>query len=494
MTEQAQADGMVSVQTRRRRPYRIGLVVIAGAMWIVQSVLGGSQEILALCMASILVGAIAVWMCGIWSSIGMLLATLIAFFPVSALVMKSMMLEPIQDGLFRPETSFQIMCIGMVSASVAAILVNALGPGRGNNISVSGPLTQRSLRLLATLSTMLGLFGFVGHGLPGGWGRAASLLGNFLFLVPICMTQIVLDGTDGRRSMSFASAMSIVAVALISIGNNSKHGAIVPLLGYFLTCASYRSRLTKIQIVSAVVGAVFLLAVVAPAINIVRNLRDEVGFFTLLARTGDVTSSILSGNTEALDEQDPGDRVGYTNNYISSRSAGFDRLAFVSYIDAIIRFVGSYTVGYGPFIDEVWHDLIPNLSDPGRKEIGSNGDWVLRDFGVFPEDDSAQITLPLFGEGYVADGLVGVAVWSFSGFLIVSLELVFVFGGLRRNVLSLFLISMQGFLFASSGMSSLMFFVFRIAPLFVAVYVVCRVLGRGGTTGDRQYRFATDSV
>ncbi len=477
-------------RANRRGVRGIMLTTVVAATWIFQSALGGSQEILALCMVSILVGAIVVRMCGVWSSLGMLLMTLILFFPVSALVMKSVMLEPIQEGLFVPETSFRIMCIGMVSASVAAGLVNILGPGRDGNMPFIGPLNQRSLRLFAVLSATFGAFGFLGHDLSGGWGRSAAILSDFLFLVPICLTQMVLERTKGRRSMSLASAVSIGAIVLISIGSNTKQGAIVPIFGYFLTCASFRLRLGRVQTVSAIAAAIFLLAIVAPAINVVRNERADDSFLELLLRTGDTITSILSGSTEAAADTDPDNQIGYSNNYISNRSAGFDRLAFVSYIDATVRFVGSYAIGYAPFMNEAVRKIIPNLFDPGQKGSGSDGDWVLQELGVFAADFAPEITLPLFGEGYVADGFLGVAIWSFCGFGVVSLTLVFVFGSLHRNVLSIFLISMHGFLFCSSGMASLLFFTVRMVPLFVAVYAVCRILGGGKPRAYSKYALA----
>jgi hypothetical protein len=416
---------------------------------------------------------IPVWLFGIQSSIGLFYAILTFLYPFSALFLKTSLLQPIQSNLFAPELSFRVMTIGMAAASAAAVALH-LCKRRLNSKPLFKPLSAEALTMLCYISVPVAILGLIGRELPGGVGRISALTGGMIFLSTIAAIYLALIRSNGRNSLSPLSILLLISLVIISFGAGAKQGVFATAISYFLSVFLYRNKLKQSQIILIFFGSIILLFIVAPAINIARDIRDYASPLALIDRTYSIMAQLFTGDYTPLADItnfDFDDNTYYIR-YISDTTSALDRFAFVSYIDAVLRFASDQFLGYGPLLDSLSNSLIPNLFNPGQKELASNGDLILRYFGVFDADFNAQITLPVFGEGYLSDGDLGIVVVTFPSFLLLGAALVFIFGDLRDNVFGIWWISLNSFVFAGAGASSLAFFVIRILPIYIILYFI----------------------
>ena len=79
--------------------------------------------------------------------------------------------------------------------------------------------------------------------------------------------------------------------------------------------------------------------------------------------------------------------------------------------------------------------------------------------------------------GYVADGFVGVFVLTFVGFFFVSIVFNTILGSIRDNPVAIYIIAIYAFALCGSGLIGLLFFVFRVAPIYTCVHLLCQSLG-----------------
>jgi hypothetical protein len=245
-----------------------------------------------------------------------------------------------------------------------------------------------------------------------------------------------------------------------------------------MTVFLYQKRIDRFDLLLVSLGSVFLFFVVAPAINIAREIREDASAFELIERTISVATQILTGNFEGLTKitnYDFGDDNYYTR-YVTDTTSAIDRFVFVSYLDSMLRFTSDKFMGYATMLNYLVGSIIPNLFDPGQKVVGSEGDKALQFYGIFSDDLFAQITLPVFAEGYVVDGFVGVIILTITLFLVVGAFLVFILGDLGGNVFAQWWIAVNGFVIAGTSVSGSLFQVIRISPIYIILYFFAKTL------------------
>lgn len=456
------------------RSLAIGVVVV---LCLGQAVLGGDLLIIGYCVMAICFGLIPIWLFGINSSIGMFFALLLFFFPVSALLVKTCLLQTIQSGLFVPDLTFEVMVTGMAAASAAtALLYFCKQQLRAKPLFQ--PLSPAALRMLILINTPVAVFGIFGYSLPGALGRIAALTGGLIFLSLAAATQLALIRSKGARGLSLESGLFLVFCVFYALAVNSKQGFFATGSCYLMTVYLYRNRIDRFDLLLISLGSVILFFVVAPAINVAREIREDASAFELIERTISVTTQLLTGNSEELTKitnYDFGDDNYYTR-YVSDTTSAIDRFVFVSYLDSMLRFTSDKFMGYAATLNYLVEAIMPNLFDPGQKAVASAGDKALQYYGIFSDDLIAQITLPVFGEGYVVDGFVGVIILTFMLFLVEGASLIFILGDLRGNVFAQWWIALNGFVIAGTSVSGALFQVFRITPIYIILYLLAKTL------------------
>lgn len=457
---------------------QIGLGVLA-ALCLIQAAIGGDVLIIACCLAAIGAGAVPIKLFGIQSTIGVFFALLIFFYPFNPLLLKTFLLQPIQSNLFVSELSFFVMTIGVISASAAAVVIyfcKALLKAK----PLFSPLTPAALELLCVTTIVIGVLGILGRSLPGGFGRVAALTGGMIYLSLVASIQLALMRSQGRRSFSPLSICLLALCVVLALASGSKQGVFAVAVCYFMTVYFYRGRFERKEILFALLGVVFLLVVAAPAINIARGERDTISSMELISRIFAAMVELWSGNSEILKELSDYDfrETAYYSRYLSDSVNPFDRFVFVVYIDSLLRFVNDTFMGYADLLGHVKESVIPNLLDPGQKEGGSGGDRALQFFGIYGDDETAQITLPVFADGYLAGGLAGVAIVTFAAYLFLAASMVFVFGAVPGNAFAIWWLALNGFVVTSAGASGIAFGIFRVLPVYVGIYLFAQRFSR----------------
>jgi len=465
--------------SRKRHAVHLSFAQIAlgvlVSLCLIQVAIGGDIRLVACCLVAIGAAAIPIRLYGIQSTIGVFFALLIFFYPFNPLLIKTFLLQPIQSNLFVSDLSFYVMTAGMISASAAAIVIY-LAKTYFRTKPLFSPLTPAALQLLCAITIMIALFGILGRSLPGGFGRAAALTGGMIYLSLIAATQLALIQSQGRRSLSPLSLSLLIFCVVLALAGGSKQGVFAVAVCYFMTVYFYRGRLERKEIVLAVLGVVFLLVIAAPAINIARGERDTISSLELISRIFSAMIELWTGNSDSLKELSNYDfrETAYYSRYLSDSVNPFDRFVFVVYIDSLLRFVSETFMGYADLLNTVKESVIPNLLDPGQKEVASSGDRALQFFGIYGDDQTAQITLPVFADGYLADGFTGVVIVTFVSYLVLAAAMVFVFGSVSGNVFAIWWLALNGFVVTSAGATGLAFGIFRVLPLYVIIYLLAK--------------------
>jgi hypothetical protein len=464
--------------------------VLICSLCAIQVAIGGDLFLITCAVISIGVGLVPVFLFGMKSTIGIFFSLLTFFFPGSALLIKSCLLQPIQSNLFAPELSFMVMTEGMVAATGAAIVLFICS----NKILNIGPvfkeLSPAALELLCYTTAIVGILGIIGRESSGGIGRLAALTAGMIFLSPIAATQLALKRSDGRRSFSPLSLALLIFCFILSLTTGTKQGAFATVFCYFFPVYLYRGKFKMSNIFLLSLGIIVLILFVSPAINIARSIREYASPLELMERTLAAMVDLYVDNFTAvatdLVTYNRGDNAYYIG-YISETTSAIDRFVFVSYIDALLRFSSERFVGYSVLFNFLIENIVPNITDPGQKDLMSNGDFMLQYFGVYADDIATMITLPVFGEGYLIDGHFGVFVVTFLSFLLIGGAMVFVFGNVSGNPFAMWFIALNSFVIAGAGSTGLAFFVIRIVPVYMILNFLIGKLVRKNTLAFQKF-------
>jgi hypothetical protein len=470
------ARGVPLVAAARQQRFHISLryfVALVAALSLIQAAIGGDIVLIICCLISICAGLIPIWLFGIQSTIGVFFAILVFFFPVSALLIKTCLLQPIQSNLFAPDLSFQVMATGMVAAGAAAAVLYQC-KRLLNYKPLFKPLSGSALTMLCFISAPVAILGMIGSQLPGGLGRASALTGGMIFLSLVAATQLALIRSNGRSGLSTLSVPLLLFCIFVSLASGSKQAAFATAICYFLPVYLYRGALKRSELLLVFVGTFALLFLISPAINISRGIRDSASSWELIQRTFATMADLWTGDLRGLADitNYNFDDNAYYIRYVSDTTTAIDRFVLVSYIDGLLRFASDRFLGYSALLNSLSGSIIPNLLDPGQKEVASSGDIFLQYLGVFDEASTSQITLPVFGEGYFIDGYLGVFIVAFLSFLLIGAALVFVFGDVRSNAFAMWWVGLNGFVMAAASATSLAFFAIRVLPLYIILYLV----------------------
>src|SRR2546422_1351678 len=192
---------------------------------------------------------------------------------IVALVAKTAFLQPLESHLYAPLESF-LALVGGSAALLIALLISL-------TIPVGKPLCRpvkdaRLLRWLSNSTFTLGtLFWYLNRLFqdPEGSGFGGlAVFWNLVLMAVIARTAMLLERSDGRRSVDAQLSLILVACVVMGLIDNSKTEVALPIVAYFATSLFYRGGVTLRQATAGAVGVALMAGLIGPMIHAYRGL------------------------------------------------------------------------------------------------------------------------------------------------------------------------------------------------------------------------------
>jgi hypothetical protein len=414
-----------------------------------------------------------------------------------AILIKTLLWQPVQENLFSPDRSALILLLGHIGATCAYFVARKFRVGAGffDRLKVDFDRTGQSTPLFPFLFTV-GIVFAIAHEIfrprfvngstdaLGGFGG----FGAFYFLILFGFAGQVALAVSGRarsRDMTVAIVM-FVMVLILSVVGNVKKDVIDAALIIALTLAAFKVKVRPTHVLYAVLFLSFTQFIVSPLIHIT---RAESTSRTMSERI-ELTGQILKQNNYDFGRINSlNDRVakGFQNTYRSSGSyvypstANIDRFALVLPVDQVARVndPGRLTPG------EVTR-LVAQRVLPGgliSKSPGVVADLVAWKYGFRAYLTVGRPVVGLSASSYALGGLGAVLGISFFLLVVVFTLLDMIGGTISRSPWAVGVVMAFSYI-AEKEMDALVGTLFRDIPLLVVtlaiVVAVTRMIFLGG--------------
>lgn len=430
----------------------MGLIVACG---VVQVALGASPVVVALALIACIAGLAGFRIAGAYQSGAWLAFFYVLGNVIVALVAKTVLLQPLDSYLYAPLESFAVLAVGSIALLIAVLISLAIPVGKPLFRSVADP---RLLRLLSNSTFALGtLFWFLNRLFqdPEGSGfGGVAVFWNLLLMAVIARTAMLLQQTDGRRSVDARLVLILVMCVVMGLIDNSKTAVALPIVAYFATSVFYRGGVTGRQVTSGAVGLVVLAAIVAPMIHTFRIFgiqempwRERV----VLIERG-VGEAVATGNFTRYQKLASGEFAQGYYNYFGQGTGQMllGRYASVQQIDPVIASVGRHNTLGGSVIWPAFGRLLPSFVYPNKpREI--EGYKLLVQLGLIDPEGGKYPTVPILAQSYAGYGIVGLLIIPFLAFLGLLLALKKLGWRLHRNVFGIFFFCVFTVVYANQG-------------------------------------------
>lgn len=383
------------------------VAIFAVVLFVIQSLEGTALYFSAGCVAFLMIAALAFNVAG-----GLTRASGAYIFFYSVLVVivgicyKAFLGEPGQSNLLDPRTDIEVYVGGITAMLVAVFLSRRFSRRVG--------LLQNVLKDSGMYRASVGciVFGIVGGFIISLLGESAARLNSAFTqlnqLIPLgiiigVMYEIRRSG--GTRSVNLpvalAAAYGFIFYGLLSF---SKQGMLTPFYCWLLPVCALRFQLSRLQIVSTILGVFIIFHYLVPYSQYGRRFLGDAQSFS---QRVDLTTRLIEHPAEIRKgiEEDPGG-AGYFN-----KPQGFwDRLQFISVDDGLINITDQGKVfGLLP-IPATLLNAIPHIFWP-NKPAYNFGNAYAHEIGGMAEDDfSTGISFSPTAEAYHMAKWVGVLV------------------------------------------------------------------------------------
>ncbi len=446
--------------------------------------LGADPWVSLLAVGTVFAALLPIWVYGVGRTIGVFYLFVCCYWGLNALVVKSVLLQPLDSYLYTPVLSHLIAFIGIGGASLGAVLARPL-------LQVLPQIrwpsaTPDFLRSVSLAGLAIGLVGLVLSRL-GGQAQALSIYLSSYFILAFsaeCARELLL--TKGRRHTSVFGVVIAALLILFSIASNSKFGIMAIPLAYVVTVFAFGGRFRISHAILGVVAAIFLSSVVFPAISfIARGDREQVSTTQLVANTFVAMQKLATGDESVrvqLAAREAGNmRAGgwrYDIPYQRHAPLIFERFLMVPFVDAVARRLSLSGPFAGPsFITSQLANTLPGFLNPNKVETYSGNDIVVSlrladaGFAGFP-------TMGWPAEAFYAGDLSFVFLSSAVVFFVFSLCLSLLMGVSAGNIFAVFVITRYFHLLTCSVFSNYAYFMIRQFPvdliLFAAILLFAR--------------------
>jgi hypothetical protein len=472
------------------------VAIFAVALFVIQSLEGTALYFSAGCVAFILIAALAFNVAG-----GLTRASGAYVFFYSMLVVivgicyKAFLGEPGQSNLLDPRTDIAVY-VGGITAMLGAAVVS-------RRLSRKSALLQNVLKDSGMYRAAVGcvVFGVGGAFIISLLGQSGAALNRaFTQLNSLGPLGIIIGvmyeirRSGGTRSVNLPVALAAIYIFFFyGILGFSKQGMLLPFYCWLLPVCALGFRLSRLQIVSCIVGLFIIFHYLVPYSQYGRRFIEPN---QTLGQKISLSMRLVEhpNQTRQNYEEDPGGP-----EYFNTPQGFWDRLQFISPDDRLNNITSQGRVfGWSP-IEASFLNAIPRVLWPNKPDLNFGNLYAHEIGGISDEDTSTGISFSPTAEAYHMAKWVGVFViapliW---GLLFVVFDSLF--GDIRTSpwgILSVALISHIAPESALTGAIYLMtfgtailtfcaFFAVRIAPIFAIA-----VLGadRGPVKGQFSFR------
>ncbi len=434
----------------------IGLVVACVAL---QLALGANPVVLALAIISCVAGLAGFRIAGAYQSGAWLAFFFVLGNVIVALVAKTAFLQPLDSNLFAPIESFLVLATGSVALLIALIVVMTIPVGKPLLHSTRDP---RLLRFLSNSTFALGtLFWYLTRLFqdPGASGfGGVAVFWNLLLMAVIARTAMVIERTDGRRSVDATLVLILLACVVVGLIDNSKTEVALPIVAYFATSVFYFRGLTRRQCVAGALGVALMAAVIGPMIHAYRALgihdipwRQRVGLIERGVKDALTHGDIAFYQEVASEVASMDFGAGYYDYF--GRGSGqmlLGRYASIQQIDPIIATVNRRGFRGGSVIWPAFQRLAPTFLFPAKPRE-TEGFLLLVQLGISDPEGNKYPTVPLLAQSYAGYGATGVLLIPFLVFVVFLLAMKKLGWSLYRNVFAIFFFCVYLVVYANQG-------------------------------------------
>jgi len=473
----------------------IALVVACVA---VQLALGASPVVLALAMISCVAGLVGFQIAGAYQSGAWLAFSFVLGNVIVALVAKTAFLQRVDSNLYVPLESFSVLAISSVVLLIALLTGVTIPVGKPLFRSIRDP---RLLRFLSNSSFALGtLFWYLTRLFqdPGASGfGGVAVFWNLLLMAVIARTAMVIERTDGRRSVDVTLIMILLACVAMGLIDNSKTEVALPIIAYFATSLFFVRGITRRQCVAGALGVVLMAAVIGPMIHAYRALGiHDIPWRQRVGLLGRGVEDVLAHGDVAFYQEVASEvaSMDFGSGYYDYFGKGsgqmlLGRYASIQQIDPVIATVNRRGLRGGSVIWPAFQRLVPTLLFPAKPR-DTEGFLLLVQLGISDPEGNKYPTVPLIAQSYAAYGSTGVVLIPFLSFLSFLLALKKLGWRLYRNVFAIFFLCVFLVVYANQGdFSQYAEAVLRTFPLLAAtLWLVSRLYRVRSSSYDQARR------
>jgi hypothetical protein len=343
---------------------------------------------------------------------------------VVGLCMKVYLGEAADSNLFAPNLTIAVLLAGMCMMLITVYLVRRVAPKRALlGRMVSDAKMQTATVGCLTAGILLNIAFIV---IPSGNGSVLSALNQLNRFFPMAIVIGVINTirrSGGQRSVSLPVLVAGAIMFVIGLLGFSKEGMFAPFACWILAVASQRFRLSRAQLIGAILTTIFIFRYLVPYAQYGRTFRDEGGasISTVISLLSDL-SYVRQQYLETSSNQYEDRVLGYYNN----PQGFFDRLQMMSIDDALINQTAqSGTFGLRP-IAIAFQNLVPHFIWPDKPTYLS-GNIYAHEVGVLgAEDETTGVSFSSTSTAYHLAGWRGVfllapAIWFLLFFVFESL-------------------------------------------------------------------------
>lgn len=475
----------IRIHVPNRVPWLVGLTLIALPA-AAQIALGAEIELVLMAAFTCLIGLAAFNLGGFYHAGSLAALAYVIKYMALALVVKTILLQPLQTHLVAPEQTFLMVMGGMLALFVALLAVYLIPVGR----PLFKPTTDLSfLRYLSICCAVIGLLAWLIHknvavDIRFSFFASAFTTGAFGMFKPLFYMGIVaatahsLVRSEGRRSISIWVAVLIGVGMLMALIDAQKTIVFLTILSYLLTAVCFRKYVTLRQVSVLLIGGVLGMVVAVPLIHQLRVKIWPLPFDQRVEYVMNNWQEMLSPS-EIQRMRQRLDRVAERTyaHYLGDNYLVLDRFILLQYVDQIIG--GINWAGTVPRSHVLYglKQAMPGFLFPYKPRIPS-GDLIMWHIGERTFGDVVHQTAPHIGGVYAVHRGWGLLVLP-AIYLVFLLILKKVGWTLEGNIFMIYLFVRYGHNLAEQPLAGLTTLIVRDIPVDLVVLVIL--------VGARQY-------